>query len=77
MAKVPCLRVPEAIKTLTLRNVRPVIKDNKPNASCEDPIFIDVTGNCFTGKPHAGIIIGGYVIREVGAELPGESQMRY
>jgi hypothetical protein len=77
MAKINCLKVPAAIKTITLRNVRPIRKDTKPSSSPEDITFIDLAGNCFTSKPQTGIIIGGYVICEVEANLPDEPQIRY
>ena len=77
MAKVYCLRVPEAIKTFTFRYVPPRAKENKASTFLEDSTYIDLAGNCFTNKPGAGIIIGGYIIWEVGAELPDEPQIRY
>ena len=76
MAKVYCLRIPGNTKTLTLRNVRPVKTETKPGA-CDDAIFLDLAGNCFTGKPQTGIIIGGYVIHNLDSELPGDFQIRY
>ncbi len=77
MAKVNCLKIPEAIKTLTLRSVRPVRKVHKPSYFSGEATFIDLAGNCFTSKPQTGIIIGGYIIWEVGSNQSDEPQIRY
>ncbi|RDC65376.1 hypothetical protein [Adhaeribacter pallidiroseus] len=77
MAKVYCLKVPAAIKTLTLRYVPPSKKENKASTSGKNAAYMDLAGNCFTNKPDTGIIIGGYIIWEAGADGPDEPQIRY
>ncbi|QNF32483.1 hypothetical protein HUW51_06975 [Adhaeribacter swui] len=77
MAKVYCLKIPGSTKILTLRNVRPVKPAAHTVTSCPDSILLDLAGNCFTNKPQASIIIGGYVIQSLDSEGSVDLQIKY
>ncbi|QMU30640.1 hypothetical protein [Adhaeribacter radiodurans] len=77
MIKFSCLKVYDVCKTFIFRDFRPIKQNNHSGPSAIAPTLTDVVGNCFTGKPQTGIVIGGYFIPEVGTESPEELVIRY
>lgn len=65
------------MKTYTLQDSRTGEKEEQSVTTTDGQIVIDLEGNCHVPKQKAGIVIGGYFIHEVGADLLEEPAIRY